>query len=340
MKRFINQSVTIMKDGAKGIVEAISEEDGYITVKSGEKERGFTPLAVVEGKLVFDNEEIQSVAIPLFADLKERLEELQNEKDEKAIKEKENEYICRIRRKIGDSNVAFKCTYCDGSASAKCMGFRGPCSELVRKHNVKKRSWCKRDICRCKKLFVGDMTQEEFDSKADASERKELLCYESRMFKDWVCYAGMEEKTGKPMALNKAQIGSLAVMTTRPIVNGKEVSQKDTIIFGVFLIAKYDDLSEIGGSVTAHPVYRLELTPEEAKEMLLWKYHANLNNKDEAFWGSGLHRYLSDMECCQILLDIVKCIKDPTRKALAKEMLDKFQKETGITTILPPDGAI
>ena len=57
-------------------------------------------------------------------------------------------------------------------------------------------------------------------------------------------------------------------------------------------------------------------------------------------WGTGLHRYLSDMVCCQILRDIVNVIKDPNRHALAVELLEKFQQETGIMEIDEPNGAI
>ena len=46
------------------------------------------------------------------------------------------------------------------------------------------------------------------------------------------------------------------------------------------------------------------------------------------------------MECCQILKDIVEVIKDVNRKSLAKELLEKFQKETGIKEISEPEGAI
>lgn len=340
MERFINQKVTIIKDGEQGIVTDISKEDGFITIKTPTRERYFAPDTIIENKLMFNDKDLQEVAIAYFKDYKQYLLELEAAQDEADARRRENEFTSRIRREIGNSNVAFKCTYCNGGASSTSLGFKGACSPDIREFNTRCREWCRGEYCRCRKLEDGELTQEEFDSSVVTSDKMAFLCYESRMLIDWICYAGMEKKTGLPMALNKAQVGSLAVLTTRPVINGYEVPQEDTQIFAVFLIAKHDDLSEIGGSVTAHPKYRIELTPKESEKMLLWKYHANDNNKERAFWGTGLHRYLSDMECCQILKDMVDVIEEPTKKALAQELLDKFQIETGIPVIEKPDGAI
>ena len=46
------------------------------------------------------------------------------------------------------------------------------------------------------------------------------------------------------------------------------------------------------------------------------------------------------MECCQILREIANVVKNPDKKALAVELLEKFQKETGIAVIEEPNGAI
>ena len=344
MERFINQKVLISKkdssERVEGIVCEIAQEENMITVKTETGERFFTFTSVLNNAIVFVDEELQCIAKPFFSELKQCYEDLKNAEDEKAIEEAKNNYICRIRRDIGDSNVAFKCTFCNGGSSSSSIGFRGPCSSELRQVNVKNRAWCGSKWCRCRKLLAGEIDQKEFDEKLSSTIKEEFLCYESKMLIEWVCYAGMEEKTGLPMALNKAQVGSLAVLTTRPVIDGYEVPQEKTQIFGVFLIAKHNDNSSIGGSVSAHPKYRIELTPEESKKILFWKYHKNFENPTKAFWGTGLHRYLSDMECCQILSDIADVITDADKKALAVELLEKFKKETGITNIDKLDGAI
>jgi len=340
MNRFLGEKVIIKRDNTTGILKSISEEDGTIVVETHERPREFVAQTIISGKLAFADEELQSIAVPIFKEFVRRIEEIREAKDDEDVEKAKNEFICRIRRDIGDSNVAFKCTYCDGGKSANSIGFKAPCSAEVRNFNIKTRTWCSGDVCRCKKLANREISQAEFDAKINPTDKKEFLCYESRMLLDWICYAGVEQKTGAPMKLNKAQVGSLAVLTTRPIIKGKEASQEKTQIFGVFLIAKHNDVSDIGGSVTAHPKYRIELTPDESEKMLLWKYHANENREDKAIWGSGLFRYLSDMECCQILKDMIGVINDPDKKELAKELLCKFQKETGIKKIDAPRGAI
>ena len=340
MERFINKEVLITKDNEKGILTSISKDDGVITITTSSRERKFNFSVIENNKIVFLDEELNSIAPSFFKELREYLEEIENIKDQEEAERYEAEHYAKIRRITGDSNVAFKCSYCDGGSSSDCIGFRGPCSSEVMEYNVNHRYWCGNKVCRCRKLLDNEMTLDEFNNKAFTGERIEILCYESRMMKDWVCYAGMEEKTGEPMALNKAEVGSLAIMTTRPIINGIEVPQEETEIFGVFLIAKHSDNTSIGGSVSAHPKYRIELTPKEAKKMLFWKYHANTENKTKAFWGTGLHRYISDMECCQILKDMVDVIEDKDKKVLAKELLDKFSSETHIEDIPAPSGAL
>ena len=341
MERFIGQKVFIIKqDKVEGVVKTIDQEEGLIDVETAAGERNFNYAAVLNDKIVFADKELQEIAKPFFAELKQCYEDMKDAEDEKAIEEAKNRYICRIRRDIGDSNVAFKCTFCNGCASISSVGFKGPCSPELREYNVKNHEWCSNEYCRCKKLIDGEISQEEFDEKINTEEKMEFLCYESRMLINWICYAGMEKKTGLPMALNKAQVGSLAVMTTRPVVDGEEVPQEKTQIFGVFLIAKHDDKSSIGGSVSAHPKYRIELTPKESEKVLFWKFHRNVENPTKPFWGTGLHRYLNDMECCQILREIANVVKNPDKKALAVELLEKFQKETGIAVIEEPNGAI
>lgn len=340
MERFINKEVIILKDNERGIVSSISKDDQMITINTPSRVRKFDLSVIINNKVVFVDEELNEMAPPFFNELKEYFIELENARDKEEAERYEAEHYAKIRRIVGDSNVAFKCTYCDGGCSSNSIGFKGPCSPDIREFNVNHRYWCGSKDCRCRKLLDNEMSLEEFNDKAYVEEKMEFLCYESRMLKDWVCYAGMEEKTGEPMALNKARVGSLAIMTTRPIVNGIEASQEETQVFGVFLIAKHSDNTAIGGSVSSHPKYHIELTPEESKQILFWKYHANTENKTKAFWGTGLHRYISDMECCQILKDIVKVIKDKDKKALAQELLDKFSSEAHIENIPEPNGAL
>lgn len=338
MERFINKKV-IVKDQFEGLITSIDPENNLINIKLDNEEKIFAINAVILGTIKFVNEELQELAIPYFSSLKDCLEEKENARDEEELKRIEYEQSCIIRREIGNSNVAFKCTFCNGGCSKNRIGFNGVCSKDVQEYNVAHRTWCSSEPCRCRKLLDGEITQEEFDRLQLTENEMDFLCYESMMLKNWKCYAGID-KYGNPMSLTKAQTGSLAVLTTRPVIDGIEVPQEEAQIFGVFLITKYSDNSLIGGYVGAHPVYRIELTPEESKQMLFWKYHSNANKEEDISWSSGLHRYMSDMECAQILKDIVDIVKDEKKKALAKELLDKFVCDSKIDEILPPCGPL
>lgn len=337
MEKFVGQEVTLKKYNCVGVVETISEEDGFITIVVKDEEKSFAPTTIINGTIKFVNEETQKAAVSFFTELIEKIEKMEDIQ----ILEAENQRISNKRREIGCSNVAFKCTFCNGGASNDCVGFKGPCSAEVREYNVAHRKWCGGPSCRCAKLVKGEMTTEQFNEKLNSTNRLDFLCYEYKMLVNWVCFAGMEEKTGEPMSLANIQLGSLAVMTTRPVIGKEEVPEEQRQIFGVFLIAKHDEKSDIGGSATAHPIYRLELTPEESRQILFWKYYYNEGNSNLISWTYHLHRYLSDMQCCQILRDIVKVIKkDEKKKALAIELLNKFKEETGIDEIANPKGPI
>ena len=96
-------------------------------------------------------------------------------------------------------------------------------------------------------------------------------------------------------------------------------------IFGVFLIDEYfegDERDE--GYVTCHSKWRIELSPTEAHQVLFWRYYYNENAPEKMVFGSGLHRYLSDVEAAQILRDIVKVKRDESEKALAEEFLHHY----------------
>ena len=86
-------------------------------------------------------------------------------------------------------------------------------------------------------------------------------------------------------------------------------------IFGVFLIDEYfagDDREE--GYVVCHSKWRIELRPDEARQILFWNYYANRNAPERIVFGSGLHRYLSDIRAAQILRDIIQVKKQKCRK--------------------------
>jgi len=150
------------------------------------------------------------------------------------------------------------------------------------------------------------------------------VCYESQMLNNWSAFAGIVhngEREGTPMKLNQVQVNSLCVLTTRE----PYTSENERFIFAAFLVDEtYEGDMRDAGYVTTNSEFKLKLSPKEAKKMLFWNYHANSNREEEAFWGSGLHRYYDDIEAAQILKDIAIIKKGTHDEDLAIRFFKHF----------------
>lgn len=112
---------------------------------------------------------------------------------------------------------------------------------------------------------------------------------------------------------------SLAVMTTRKPSD----RESDRFIFAVFLVSSsYSGDDQEEGNVTADPVWRIELKPGQAERILFWNYYYNARKPEKIAFGSGLHRYLTDIEACQILRDIAIVKDDDLSKAFFKRFCE------------------
>lgn len=211
-----------------------------------------------------------------------------------------------IKRQAQGTNesVAFKCNYCDGGASGTCIGFHGKCSDRMIRFNIEeaKRVWCSIGSV-CKQYYNGSINRTELDAYRNP-EGIDQACYESGFFTRWTMGAGFHHTgpdAGKPMHLNRVHGGSLAVMTTRKPTD----KEQDRFVFAVFLISHaYDGDDQKEGFVTSDPVWRIELLPVQAEQILFWNYYFNAKKPETIIFGSGLHRYLTDIQAAQILRDI------------------------------------
>ena len=203
-----------------------------------------------------------------------------------------------------NESVAFKCNFCDGGASGTCIGFRGKCSDWMIRYNIEKakRVWCSLGSV-CRQYYNGYIDRAELDAYR-SSEGIDEACYESGFFTKWTMGAGFHHTgpdAGKPMHLNRVHSGGLAVMTTRK----PDDKEQDRFIFAVFLISHtYDGDDQNEGFVKSDPVWRMELLPGQAEQILFWNYYFNAKAPEKIVFGSGLHRYLTDIEAAQILRDI------------------------------------
>lgn len=223
-------------------------------------------------------------------------------------------------------NVAFKCTYCDGGKTENRIGFCGLCSDENIENNVRnKRDWCNTGPL-CIRRYNREITRSEYEGLAGSEQD---LCYESKMLRIWRAAAGTINhgpRAGTRIKLKNTEPNKLAVLTTR-LPGSRE---EERIIFAVFIIGlNYDGDEREEGFVTANKDYRIELTPDEAKRMLFWKYYKN-KTTDMVIWGTGLYRYLNDAVAVKILKDIVQ-IKSKTDPTEAKALLQYYMTMNKIT---------
>jgi hypothetical protein len=188
---------------------------------------------------------------------------------------------------------------------------------MIVQNIIEKKVWCTQPECPCFQYNLGEISRVELDEKGDS-------CYESHLLDKWTAYAGIFHngpKAGEGIKMKKVQKNSLCVLTTRE----PNTSEEDRYIFGLFLVDdSYTGDSNNSGSVSTSSKFKLEFTPDEAKQLIYWRYNFNSNSPDKAHWGTGLFRYLSDEQSAQILRD-AKAIKTGTiDEKLATEFYDYY----------------
>jgi hypothetical protein len=276
-----------------------------------------------------------------------------NQEAEKRIKlQKEREEAVKIQEHIVKNvsdrkktypkeNIAFKCNFCDGGNKENGIGYKYACSDELINYNIEvaQHNWCCSEDCPCSQYYNGIINRKTLDKFA---EEDGFVCYESQMLKNWAAFAGFaltKENNQKPMKLNKVQINSLAILTTRV----PYTPEKERFVFGVFLVDEaYEGDNRDEGYVTTSSKYKLSLSLDEAKKILFWNYYHNENAPEKIAWGQGLHRYITDVQSACILRDVVQLKANTSEEELAKGFLDYFCKMNGLDVEELPklDGAL
>ena len=227
------------------------------------------------------------------------------------------------KRTYPKENIAFKCNYCDGGKDDTCIGFKCACSKKMINYNIEvaKHNWCCDMDSPCSQYYDGLIKREALDKYALEDG---FVCYESQMLRNWKAFAGYiltGENKNKPMKLNKVQVNSLAILTTRE----PYVKESERFVFAVFLVDEaYEGDNKEEGFVTASSKYRISLSEKEAKKILYWNYYRNENASEKIAWGQGLHRYLSGVQAASILKDIAIVKQGKKDEKLAVEFLNHF----------------
>ncbi len=222
------------------------------------------------------------------------------------------------------SNVAFKLNYCDGGKNAKCIGFNGACSDAVIRHNIEKehRFWCSDPQSACRQYYDGQISYRELKHECDDGG---FVCYESAVLRDWIGYAGLDANR-TPRVIRCAVPMKLGIFTT--ILP----NERERIIFGAFLMSEiFEGDDDEQGMIHADQEYRLELTPNEARQVRFWEYYRNVKKPNNHQWSSGLIRYFDDETAVRILQAMESAKKDIAGKRQARRLLERYCEVNHIT---------
>lgn len=143
-------------------------------------------------------------------------------------------------------------------------------------------------------------------------------------FSEWKVFSGAIKSgvnKGKPKKPSRLHQNSAVLLTA---IN-PGMPEKERRIIGVYMV-KEGFIGQVceDGWIPAHSNYRLQLTEEEAKEMLFWKYYKNKNTPNKMTWNSGKFRYFDNSWMAQILRDILSLKSDPKEKELVQQFYEHF----------------
>ena len=309
------------KSFGKGVVRRV--EDDFIFIMFKEEHQFHFPAAF-EKFLTVTDPEMQDALVQWSSDTKVNANGDKWEAFSKSIIGKKS-----IRRTVHKSkklikqNVAFKCNYCDGGKNADRIGYYGPCSDQIIRMNInqEKRTWCIQADCPCKQYLQGRISRKELDS---IFETGGYMCYESQMLRDWKAMAGFKHngpQKGEAITIKNVSHNALGILTTRL----PDYKEQDRVVFAVFLVKEIFEGNYVDeGFVVASSKYRLQLSEKEAKQVKYWEFHANKNNVASARWGTGLYRYMDDIECAQLLRRIVEVKKNSRDEHFAREFFEEY----------------
>jgi len=325
----INEKVRHNKFGNGTILSVVGN---LITIGFDMEEKTFQYPESFKQFLRFENEELNILAQAEIKNkemefIKNKLvqDEARNELQQRAIKTEPNR-LKKKDKKYNRENIAFKCNFCDGGKTDTRIGFAGICSDPIIRYNIEKAKhvWCSSADSPCHAYLKGNINREVFESTF--KDRAEFVCYESEMLTKWKASAGIVQtgaKKGTPMRLEKVQKNSLVVLTTRD----PNTTDESRYIFAAFIVDECSQGDESdAGYVSTNSDYKIALTPNEARQIKFWNYYKNKNAPNVIKFGSGLHRYLDDMQAAQILKDIctvkMKCFDEEKAKDIFKYYCD------------------
>ena len=211
-----------------------------------------------------------------------------------------------------DGNVAFKCTYNDGGDRG-FVGFAGTCTDgnILRNVRRRPRPWCSDDASECRR----------YCDRGFRGARPQDPCYESQLIENWRFSSGVFRngvRAGEPIPMNYAQVGKVALLTTR---HPERDTEGKRVVFGVYKIERVmeDNRGQIWVEGSADNSIRL--SEFAAFALPYWRFKSRKDEQAPA-WGSLLFRYLSDREVSNFLHALRPLLKSPRDSTVLEELLE------------------
>jgi hypothetical protein len=150
----------------------------------------------------------------------------------------------------------------------------------------------------------------------------EFWCYESTLFlsKPWKFAAGIYHKgikKGKPIPMNNANEGDIAILTTVPPGGTEE----ERFVFAIFRIGNIiKDEPDWGNTIYSDSSMDVILPDEIAPNIRFWRYYQNKDNS--LFWGTGLFRYIPEKITNQFLGELMGALNDRDERDIIYKALN------------------
>lgn len=144
------------------------------------------------------------------------------------------------------------------------------------------------------------------------------------IFDDWHISTGTIQSgknKGLPNRVARLRPNSSCLLTARD----EDQSEIERRILGLYMVNE-TFTGDVGaeGVVPSHMDFRIELTDQEAEQMLFWNYYSNKNNPQQTSWNSGKFRYFDNLWTAQILKDIIAIKTDEKQKNEIEKFLEYF----------------
>ncbi len=332
-----------------GTGKIVEFNDTFIVVKFGnDSQKDFVFPDAFDSYLKLENQELSKQVEQKLVAYRQK----EAEKKAKELEHKMEAYKLRVLKselenskknkvKTTDSNIAFKCFYCDGGKSNNSIGFKFVCSDEMINYNINiaKNKVCSSSSCNCYEYLSGNISREDLE---DRYNNYDNFCYENKLLNQWRAFPDIsfiEKKGAKVKNLKNVNPGSLVLLST-VLPNEKE---KDRIIFGVYLME--DDYSidyNTKGFLGANQKYKIELSFEEAKKVKFWDYYFNPKNPEKIANSSTTYRYFDDVQASQVLEAISEVKKGTPDETAATEILQRYCdiKKIDVNSLAAPKGAL